>query len=223
MPTSIRASYARLAMTCAAVVDIRYYLQGVFVDPRPEGGAYIVATDGHCLMAIIDESAECSEATILAPNRQTIAVCPKVGDLKRDTATARLRLSEFEGKPALAVTNENGIGIHVQISFPVLEGKFPNWRKVLPAFADLKPGYANSLNATYPTRFVGAIAQGTYAISAAPYQAKPDGPVVFRIDRRDNVLFVVMPLREGSSFDSWASVWKPLELAAKVELEPALA
>jgi hypothetical protein len=218
MTTSIRASYLRLALTTAAKSDIRYYLMGVCVEPRKEGGAYIVASDGQCLMVIIDEEATCDKEVILSVASGTRSKLPMVGSIG-DTGLAKVSLSEFEGKPALRVTNAKGLDSHLQISASTVDGKFPDWRRVIPDLSLLKPGCANGVNAHFVTRMLPALAGPSHrSIGLQPYQAEKDAGVVWHLPAHSNVLFVVMPIKNPEvDPDSWIVRWsKVARVAAKV-------
>lgn len=208
MTISIRASYARLAMTAMARKDIRYYLNGICVEPRAEGGAFIIGTDGHRMMAIIDADAKCEQTTILAPDQMTARHLPKVGG-KGDTVGARLQLAEFSGKPALLVTDSTGQALHVQIHRPVVEGNYPPWHKVLPKFEKLKPGCDEPLNPAYVGAFMSAIQPLRLRTSTVEfYQAEKHAAVALRIPGHDNVLYMVMPIRGGEGAQAaWQKVW----------------
>ena len=69
-----------------AANDIRYYLNGVLVTPRAEGGVYLVATDGHRLMAVIDESGSVDKERIIRFPKSFLAKLPKIGS-SQETAT----------------------------------------------------------------------------------------------------------------------------------------
>jgi hypothetical protein len=215
MTTSIRASLARLAMTAMAKHDIRYYLNGILVEPRPEGGAYIVATDGHRLMAIIDAEATCDARILLKPDRTTQRHLPLADDLKRDTKKATLQLTEFNGKPALLVTDAEGKALHLQITDASMEDingnsrpVFPDWRRVVPKFEDLKPGAVDGLNPTYVTPFLSAIAKARHCrITLEAWQTEKGQVTAFRLDYFPHVLYLVMPKREGDGSGSWISNW----------------
>lgn len=219
MTTSIRASLARLAMTAMSHHDIRFYLNGILVEPRPEGGAFIIATDGHRLMAIIDAEATCDARIILKPDRTTQKYLPPVDDSKRDTKLATLQLSAYNGKPALLVTDADGKPAHLQIddaSLNDLRGgdrpMYPDWRSVLPKFEDLKPGGVDPVNPTYVTAFLSGIARGWHhKVCLDTWQTEKNQVMVHRIDKYPHVLYLVMPKRESIASPGWIGNWTPVK------------
>lgn len=51
----VSADLFRRAMMAQSTEETRYYLNGVHIEPCPEGGALLVATDGHRLLVFRDE------------------------------------------------------------------------------------------------------------------------------------------------------------------------
>jgi hypothetical protein len=204
----VGAGYLRLAATCMAVSDIRYYLQGVMIESRPEGGAFLVATNGSHLIAIIDPDGECSEPTIISPNKATLAACPKASPHGR--GIEEVRTIEVEGAAALAVTDSNGVLKHIQPREVIIEGgKFPEWRRVLPQFERLKPGSPQCVNPVLRNAPLAAIGHGRF-ISVETFQAEGDSyaPLVQRLCGMNNVVHVVMPFRGEADMAPWRAAWE---------------
>lgn len=57
MNMTCNADLFRIAYSCVSTEETRYYLNGVHLEPHPCGGAFMVATDGHRLIVVHDESA----------------------------------------------------------------------------------------------------------------------------------------------------------------------
>jgi hypothetical protein len=223
MTTCIRASYARLALTCKADVDIRYYLRGIEVQPREEGGVYIAATNGHSLIAIIDPTGTCDEPSIiLSPNGVTSMLLPKVGS-RNDTEDARLELVRHDDKPALLLKDKLGLPVNMQLSDAVIEGRFPTWRtSVLPDFSKLEKGSRSAFNLDYLQRPLEAIAKGGKAFAAGveSFQEASDRAVtVWRFAGHDNVMLMIMPMNDNSIDPVKRSAW--LNTFAKAKRDPA--
>lgn len=103
--------YSAALITAAAKNDVRSYLKSVRVEPSPDGGALIVATDGHRILVAHDAKAEGVE-TCLLPLVKVPTKCDVIN-----------------------VT----LGEHVSFNFgattvtaPKVEGNYPEWRRVLP-------------------------------------------------------------------------------------------
>jgi hypothetical protein len=111
--------------------DIRFYLNGVYLEPHQKGGAIIAATNGHAMGIWHDESATGVErAMILGLDAKLLQAC-QGSDLKR--------LVVRDGR--LAVILEQGEKeVYIQpiaerktaVPSWEIEGKFPDWRRVIP-------------------------------------------------------------------------------------------
>lgn len=132
----INANLFRIAHLCASTEETRYYLNGVFVTPHAVGGATLVATDGHMLVAIRDEHAECTAPEIIRtgdkPNDRAIlkaCTAPKraAPDFQRslivdDNGAGRIETIEFDG-----ATPKN-----VDIGACIVDGSFPDFTRIFP-------------------------------------------------------------------------------------------
>lgn len=112
------------AILCATPKkDIRYYLNGICLDVRATD-AVAVGTDGHMLIAVAIERTEGDDSSTI-PGQYIIP---------RD-ALEGLK-APYKGGPAL-VTIEPAGGFTITtggatISGQLIDGKFPDWRKVVP-------------------------------------------------------------------------------------------
>jgi len=119
---SIATRHLKAALHCASKADIRYYLNGVLVEAAGEKDVRLVATDGHIMFcgkaAIQDVSGPVGFSPIIIP-RETVEAVVK-------------------GKAGMVEFKDMGDGKYVlgnQIFAPV-DGKFPEWRRVVPQAAD---------------------------------------------------------------------------------------
>lgn len=100
--------------------DVRSYLRGIYLEPAAQGGAYAVATNGHTILAVHDPSGEIDRPITLSISGPTVTKC------KQKKAT-RFTVESVE---EVLVATVQGVGFRALVE-PV-EGKFPNWRKVIP-------------------------------------------------------------------------------------------
>lgn len=73
----VRAKHFAAAYVFASTEETRYYLNGVLVEPHPDGGVLLVATDGHRMVAIKDDEGETNGTWICAAPSEITAVCRK--------------------------------------------------------------------------------------------------------------------------------------------------
>ena len=60
MTIRVNADLFKLVHAAISKEETRYYLNGVFIEPHPVGGAVLVATDGHRMLVAHDEKGEVS-------------------------------------------------------------------------------------------------------------------------------------------------------------------
>jgi len=131
MKISIQASAIRAATICAAKKDIRYYLQGVYINVAHRDYATVCGTDGHVLFA--------GRATI-----ENMA-----GDLLPFNMIVPLDVAKKIDKRAAAVILESlpdGTYLLDGTRFAPLDGRFPDYKRVIPRMdqiqtAPVAPGH----------------------------------------------------------------------------------
>lgn len=135
--------YFAAASTIAATGDIRYYLNGVYVEPQKGGGINLVATDGHRMIIINDPHGYANRSIIIPHNKQLIAICKK-----RPKASRKYDVKEnveevmIDGDMVYAMKGHydesmpsrdhvNRYNFECSFPFSEIEGKFPDWRAVV--------------------------------------------------------------------------------------------
>lgn len=212
---NVRATRLRLAATCIADLDIRYYLCGVYIEPREDGGVFIVATDGHRMMAVIDEMGSASAPTIIRLPGQFLKALPrpctypggeKIPGVTKGSRSivassidnCRVTIEELANGHALMLTDGYGRPSHVQPGNPIIEGKFPDWRRVLPSFQKLVPGTNKPWNFNYLLSVVSVFKSDRYklAVGTRPYH-QPDNngaAFVFHLVGHEYACLLIMPM-----------------------------
>lgn len=199
----INAICARIAATCMARMDIRYYLNGLYVEPRPEGGVVIVGTDGHRLCAVIDKDGEASGPVILRV-QDMVQHLPKPKDTEKflDGVPGKkltLVLEELRGKPVLVL--QDTMNRMLRLSGEALvEGKFPEWRRSVlnMEWAALKQQCLNLYQPHYVHETASLLdSRGRY--SPVPYQEESGRVILWHFWTHPHVLLAVMPMRDGNA------------------------
>ncbi|MBN8294958.1 hypothetical protein JI664_23505 [Rhodobacter sp. NTK016B] len=118
--------------------DSRYYLQGVFIEPIPEGGAWLVATDGFIMLVARDATAHAPAPALVSLSLLEVQdeFC-ECGDhitaAQRDFTRGRL-LFEDPGVDISAVTLRNEWAAYREtigvVECPAPPEKYPPWRRV---------------------------------------------------------------------------------------------
>lgn len=127
----------------AAVKDVRFYLCGVFIEPHPHGGVTIVATDGRIMAAAHDPDGWCAEPIIVGDiTKPLLSACKKRGLpsaraeqlwIAKDCAVVS---SSAETEPPPAPFGE--AALHSS-KISIIDGKFPDWRRVMPLERQVAP------------------------------------------------------------------------------------
>jgi len=112
------------AATCISTEETRYYLNGVCLDRDPQTRkALLVATDGHRLTAAATDWDISDEvAQVIMPRKF-------VGIWRQLLASAEHELHVSSSPRGMIVQTFSG---NVVISSKVIDGKFPEWRRVVP-------------------------------------------------------------------------------------------
>lgn len=148
----ISADLLRRAHFCVGVEEIRYYLHGVNIEPCDGGGALLVATDGHRLVALRDPLAIVEGGTAIVRLEKSFLVeidrrCDKADDNRRGdwkVIVAGQRAGLIKSPHANPTPAQVGARFDrlrdldkdidaLQYRETIIDGVYPNWRKTLAA------------------------------------------------------------------------------------------
>lgn len=211
---------ARLVAAIAqfkASTDIRYYLNGVYVEPHPEGGVILVATNGHSLGIWHDASGEVGRPIIINVTKPLLAAC--AGGKEIDNR----RLVDKNGR--LTVVDKTNAEIYIQGEHGKkfgaeqyeIEGNFPDWRKVVPA---IEPGRTQLFNVFQPQYLRQAseavrtaCGHDNWGAALTLRQPAPDKGIIVQSSNPEATGFiaVIMPMRDERelSVPAWAAAKLP--------------
>jgi len=219
---SIDPGHLQRLVPFMAVHDIRYYLNGVCVEKAETGGIYLIATDGHTMGVIHDATGTIEGAdSVIFRVGPGLAPATKVASNKLHRGIKyRLLVQGQRVKIACDFGSEGDAELFVQAGRSLIEGKFPNWRKVVPDFAKLKPGFGDCMNAHYLAR-LAKIATDKRFQGISLWQAEPEKAIVARVPRVPEMVIVFMPMRDSVRDPLLAFKGFPLE-QPKEEMLPEL-
>ncbi|MBX5131630.1 hypothetical protein HJB80_02845 [Rhizobium lentis] len=202
MKTTVDANLFRLIWTTVSKEETRYYLNGVFIEPHPEKGALLVATDGHRMLVAHDENGQCEEKIIVKLPKYALQECKH----KPVHGSARILEIDHEGtgNAKISQINSGEFSDILTVYDVLIDGTFPNWRRAVPDMSDEAPGTVGvGFNAKYLKEF-GALGQEiTKTIDGASpafiIQKQSGGsPTIIRWSGVRHIFGVFMPMR----FDS---------------------
>ena len=202
--------------------DIRYYLNGIMVCPRAEGGVFVVGCDGHVMGIMADPTAH-------------VEGLPEGGVIirvSRGLLSAAAKRKSIMGTPCSVVLTERRLSIawdfdveatdfetHVQAGNLFIEGKFPDWRKVLPDFTQLQRAVSDDFNGHLLAKFaLPKSGDGRGFSSMRLWQREKNASIVVQRTDVPEFIGVLMPMRDYDDIDkSRAELAKKWPKAAPVE------
>jgi hypothetical protein len=191
--------------------DIRYYLCGICIEPAPQGGIYLIATNGHAMAIVHDES-----GTIAGADQIIMKACSALYDAGKEASRTSEKCRVLvEGSRVRIAVDSTG-EFFVQAGDSLIEAKFPDWRKVLPAFEKLERGAlrGNPVAASLLGRV--AKAAGKWASAINLWQGEPGTSIVAQVDSIPELLIILMPI---SSDKTEADYRKLFERFARPPME----
>ena len=197
------------AALCAPKNDVRYYLQGVCLQIR-DNHIYTIATDGLHLIAQHHGSA--------------ISNCGKhLDDLEIIIPLDAIKSIKKPGKkdlPNLIVTIDlvNNFYMLGNIVFTPIEGKYPDWRRVLPDQIKIRP-HEDQPNVQVNTHLLNNLETAFLTIRGLNPKSMdarcalvkdtidPATPIILH-DCQNDLMGVVMPVRLKNE-STWKGLFKP--------------
>ncbi len=203
----------------SAVQDVRYYLNSVYVEPHPEKGVVIVATNGHVMGLIHDPDGWAERPIIVGSITKALtSACMSKGSKKEATVPTALFISERGA--VVHCGEEAGRSIDPFSEFTthlsridLIEAVYPDWRKVLPKKRDrseqfpcIQAGYLALIERVAkilvgPNRFATGIELESRGrdLSVVARFAHPE--------LSDRFVGVIMPLRQDHSLPDILPAW----------------
>lgn len=147
----VNAELLKLVLPAMAKNDVRYYLNGIHLAPAANEGTLMVATNGHFIALCHDK-----EGAVDQP------ITVRVDSLlaKHMKASNRLKVlaSSASGKKGRAIiTDSHGAEASLQPGNAIIDGMYPDWRRLFPAANKLTPGFPGTVNADYLKPFMVSI------------------------------------------------------------------
>ena len=200
------------ALLTTAKDDIRYYLNGVFLQ-SVDGEIRIVGTDGHRLIAsrFVPPKEEripaWAEAGIILPRNdlaQALPILAKNGIMSQYDHSEPSVVIEYAPSleaPAVTLRSVNGFASFRLI--PV-DGKFPDYARVLEQSGAVLAGSEGEVMeaAAIDTRFIKGAAEVAAKLGAKAihsFVGKTDQVSVFTFDGAPDTVLIIMPMRTGQA------------------------
>ena len=128
-PVAFKSALERV-VACAAVDDVRFFLNGVLLDIDEDGMATAVATDGH------RAGTHKIPTPVIAAGDATKAIIP--------LATVKMLIAALEPQDTRLTLSEGAVELAqpgYRLHSRLVEGSYPEWQRVFPSEAE-RPGMA---------------------------------------------------------------------------------
>lgn len=146
------AETVRRAAQFSAVMDVRYYLNGVAVSPAKSGGVNVMASDGHVAIVLHDPNGKADAPVILPFNRKAHARALSM----RGAAYVAVQAQQADGAlgdARISVADWSGRELFVSPD-TLITGRFPDIAAPLGKIGDYKPGLQGTINPEFLQRAI---------------------------------------------------------------------
>lgn len=191
----VNADLFRRAQMCVATKDpTRHFLAGVRIEPCPEGGAIMVSTNGHHMVVIRDPHAIVKGAGIVRLNKlMTRALKAEKSDLQHSERALLVSYEPDTGSRALVASiavedrfesrelafdlfdRPSGEIRAVQYEDVLIDGEYPDWRRVVPSYAEAGQSFA-TFNPNLIDRVAQALAPQRDIVPTLTFYTDPNAP-----------------------------------------------
>lgn len=198
-----KAKYLPALLAFKQKQGIRFYLDSIRIEPHPDGGAILIATDGARMMIVLDATATCAESANLTVRYDAARFCKGSDNIITIDASDRLIVSNPEGElyvqPGKATFDLKGI-------------KYPEWRSVVPKFSELKTAVADYFACGYVEAIVRAHPNYKKAGAFMPghvrfWQAGANQCMAVEFAGHPEYLGIIMPIRETCDRQQTLPLW----------------
>lgn len=203
----------------APTEDVRYYLNGVNVEPLETGGALLVCTNGHMLAAIHSQISTAERPFVMRATKQLRLAIKQASRMESGCVAIETAKSMVEVRGMGKRSRRGEPTFYVQPGGAVIDGKYPDWRKIVPAPEKMVAGLPGGYNVKYlATAFAlaGQIPESRYGNGMTfshDTEHPKDGAVFFHFGPNlGDLLVVCMPMRMSDSevkLPAWTRVAMP--------------
>lgn len=190
-----------VAYLFASTEETRYYLDGVYIEPHPEGGVTLTATNGHYLIQILDRGGSTDRPFIMSMNKRDLTKLKPTRRTPNETLITygtELGFGRFRVDLAAIDSLPKACFFAVEV-----DGTYPDYRKVIPwLHKDRKPCGEVSLDAKYIGNFGAASLLIGYSLGidvgsgiSLAMAATSHEPMLISLGPAHSAFGVIMPMR----------------------------
>lgn len=205
---TVSAGALRLTAGVQGVDDVRTYLKGVNIEPRPEGGAYVIGSDGHVCVVVVDKQAcwhgEPHTLTVHLPDKLRKSL-PRYSAYDHQPCTiSDSGTTSASGNAEAFIKLGESLVLLTERATLIKSPTLIEWRRLIPA--------ANTVLSPTDDYIQTALMRDVFkglGDGFNPYRimtATPGGLQIVHLIRHPEVFVAVMPMREdGSQIQAWRS------------------
>jgi DNA polymerase-3 subunit beta len=216
----INPKYFAAIHQCAAKGDVRYYLNAVQIERHPAGGVVIVATNGHFMGAMHDPDGwihpEHKSVLLGTVSKRLVSACSaKVGPDRQppELLWVAEKFSLVTSSPLIDEEPELfGKFSHLTEKTELVDGLFPDWRRVIPKAREQLESQFPCINGEYLEVFnkIGVMLSGQKSFGGGGIHLETSGEkIVVRFNNTElmeRFMGIVMPMK-GNVVDALLPSW----------------
>jgi hypothetical protein len=197
----VSARYVKAIYPFIAPNDIRYYLNGIAIDPHQDGGAVLRATNGHVAAIIYDKEAVCEESVLVKLDKSVLPHC---------LAKGKERFLIVDGKRA-SIRDASENEFYIQPNDCRIDyNKYPSFETLVPKTLVLgAPGQ-------YSPTYIDYFCKQKHNYQGLTFFHNPESPetsvLVIRNNAMPEFIGLLMPMRGEKTLEpvpSWWNTSKP--------------
>lgn len=192
MKAILNADLISAVSIAASTEETRYYLCGVFVEPHPENGVIMTATDGHMLATAHDPDGQIDAPRILSAHFKSASFKTKAKENQR-----RLHVN-FEHEMG-AIRDDESTNNLDAVVVETVDSTFPDWRRINPGFKrNSAVAQFGQFNPELIAKTMSVFTRACANTGLGPvvfHQKTHNDPALFVLDKRDiHIAVVAMPM-----------------------------
>lgn len=174
----VNALYFKAAHLCVSRDDLRYYLNGVYIEPHAKQGAVLTATDGTVLFSIYDPEGVCERAAIV--------------ELPKGAMTAK----QIEGQVEVSAEGIFRHRTYISEETCLIDATYPDYRRICRAWVGKHshPAAVHTGKLAVFLRIARLLRQGESNLRLINGESEAD-PALIMIGDVKNAFGLLMPMR----------------------------
>ena len=210
MTTTVTAKYIAALAPFISTEETRVHLSGLHIAPAPQGGAFLVATNGLNMGVIYDESAVCASPAIFPISKELIAAARKPYLSK----TAPHKITFRDGVAIDYLAGEGKFGqVFENLATPCepIAGNYPAWQQIIPRFGPVlkraSPDIAVDGDLLANFTKAAKILRGPKSTGIISVVGNGNDAALVRIQDRPEFIGVIKPMHKTHVSDWKLPVW----------------